>query len=257
MTSFQDNVDCWKIKTDNIGHSCITYNLVHRVRTNISMFHVVGMVLSDDFSLLESCEAVELPQNVCRPPASSRLLQIIRIGSMESLAEYQMKDLGQRVVQTTLVMLATRLRVYAVASEYAPRLKNDVQRSPSAATQSQTQPPVPRSGQVHSSMNTTSKASNAFEAFFGIHELPPPPSPPTSPLPLLPMPPPSPLPPLLLLLPLPLPRVLASTLKARKLHWRNPTANIGIDIIGVQISQQRHGEHNTDDGGEGSRKTHT
>lgn len=79
-------------------------------------------------------------------------------------------------------------------------------------------------------MNTTSKASNAFEAFFGIHELPPPPSPSTSPLPL----------------PLPPPRVLSTTLKARKLHWRNPMANIGIDIIGIRISQQRHGEHNTD-----------
>lgn len=100
-------------------------------------------------------------------------------------------------------------------------------------------------------MNTTSKASNAFEAFFGIHELPPPPSPPTSPLPsLLPMPPP---PPLLLLLP----RVLASTLKARKLHWRNPTANIGIDIIGVRISQQRHGEHNTRTMGERAHGKHT
>lgn len=81
-------------------------------------------------------------------------------------------------------------------------------------------------------MNTTSKASNAFEAFFGIHELPPPPSPSTSPLPLP--------------LPLPPPRVLSTTLKARKLHWRNPMANIGIDIIGIRISQQRHGEHNTD-----------
>lgn len=87
-------------------------------------------------------------------------------------------------------------------------------------------------------MNTTSKASNAFEAFFGIHELPPPSSPPTSPL----LPPP------------PLPRILTSTLKARKLHWRNPTANIGIDIIGRRISQQRHGEHNTDGEG-GSRNT--
>lgn len=46
------------------------------VRTNTSMFHVVGIVLSDDFSLLESCEEVELPQNVCKPPASSRLLQL-------------------------------------------------------------------------------------------------------------------------------------------------------------------------------------
>lgn len=87
-------------------------------------------------------------------------------------------------------------------------------------------------------MNTTSKASNAFEAFFGIHELPPPSSSPTSPL----LPPP------------PLPRILTSTLKARKLHWRNPTANIGIDIIGRRISQQRHGEHNTDGEG-GSRNT--
>lgn len=57
--------------------------------------------------------------------------------------------------------------------------------------------------QVHSSMNTTSKASNVFEAFFGVRELPP-------------------------------PRIL-STLKARKLHWRNPMANIGIDIIGIRF----------------------
>lgn len=90
-------------------------------------------------------------------------------------------------------------------------------------------------------MNTTSKASNAFEAFFGIHELPPSPSPPTSPLLLLSPPP---------------PRVLTSTLRARKLHWRNPTANIGIDIIGIRISQQRHGEHNTDEG-VGAHETHT
>lgn len=47
-------------------------------------------------------------------------------------------------------------------------------------------------------MNTTSKASNAFEAFFGIHELPP---------------------------------SLLSTSKAWKSHWRNPMTNIGIDII--------------------------
>lgn len=52
-------------------------------------------------------------------------------------------------------------------------------------------------------MNTTSKASNAFEAFFGVRELPP-------------------------------PRILSS-LKARKLHWRNPIANIGIDIIGIRF----------------------
>lgn len=62
-------------------------------------------------------------------------------------------------------------------------------------------------------MNTTSKASNAFEAFFGIHELPP-------------------------------PRVLSS-LKASKLHWHDPMANIGIDIIGYMISQQRHGVSTT------------
>lgn len=54
--------------------------------------------------------------------------------------------------------------------------------------------------QVHSSMNTTSKASNAFEAFFGIHELPP-------------------------------PRILSSSLKAWKLHWHNPMTNIGIDLL--------------------------
>lgn len=89
-------------------------------------------------------------------------------------------------------------------------------------------------------MNTTSKASNAFEAFFGIHELPPPPSPPTSPL--LPS--------------SPLPLVLtSSTLKARKLHWRNPTANIGIDI-GIRIFtatswRAQHGR------GGGTRNTHT
>lgn len=90
-------------------------------------------------------------------------------------------------------------------------------------------------------MNTTSKASNAFEAFLGIHELPPPPSPPTSPLLLLPLSPPP-------------PRVLTAALKAQKLHWRNPMANIGIDIIGMRISQQRHGEHNTETG---LTKTHT
>ena len=108
-------------------------------------------------------------------------------------------------------------------------------------------------------MNTTSKASNAFEAFFGIHELPPPPSPPTSPLSLSPLPPqPTLLPPLPLLLllmpplppllplPPPPPWVLSTTLKARKLHWHNSMANIGIDIIKIRISQQRHGERNTD-----------
>lgn len=63
-------------------------------------------------------------------------------------------------------------------------------------------------------MNTTSKASNAFEAFFGIHELPP-------------------------------PRILSSSLKAWKLHWHNPMTNIGIDIIGIRISQQRHGVSTT------------
>lgn len=52
--------------------------------------------------------------------------------------------------------------------------------------------------QVHSSMNTTSKASNVFEAFFGIHELPP--------------------------------RILSS-LKAWKLHWHSPATNIGINIL--------------------------